>query len=108
FATYLRPPANLRRATWRAFFGCRAKSRAGPGHAPGRQPARMFQASWIRRLILLGSGVIFRAPSVARAPRLTGRRVETILWCGSQAVRQWFAKPSYVGSNPIRTSRHSE
>jgi hypothetical protein len=30
--------------------------------------------------------------------------VRPTLWCGSQAVRQWFAKPSYVGSNPIRTS----
>jgi hypothetical protein len=26
------------------------------------------------------------------------------LWCGSQEVRHRFAKPTYVGSNPIRTS----
>jgi Icc-related predicted phosphoesterase len=26
------------------------------------------------------------------------------VWCGSQAVRHRFAKPTYVGSNPIRTS----
>src|SRR5688572_21635708 len=52
----------------------------------------------------------------ARTPgnrRATGHRssqvinaypVKTDERCGSQAVRQWFAKPSHVGSNPIRTS----
>src|SRR4051794_4081712 len=40
---------------------------------------------------------------LSREPSLEGVR-----WRGSQVVRQRFAKPSYVGSNPIHASQNTK
>lgn len=82
-------------------FFCGPGSQGAKSVACPVPPIRGFRVSWRACLILWGPGVIFRAP---RSPGPPAPRK----WCGSQAVRQWFAKPSYVGSNPIRTSQRPD
>jgi hypothetical protein len=45
-------------------------------------------------------------PPEGTGVRRAVRGLKASVWCGSQVVRQRFAKPSYVGSNPIRTSEN--
>ena len=93
-----------RRARWATRFSSAwaERRRRGGGGGP---PPHGFAG---RR----GCG-IFRPPSPPResssrsGARSRGRgkqRESRTKRCGSQVVRQRFAKPSYVGSNPIRTS----